>query len=219
MFYIGLSYIPLSDLSIKDETRRILSLFEGKPIFENDIQKGAQGRPFFPGWKSDFNISHSGNMAAVSYVKGENLKTGCDIEKIRPRKNMEKIAKEYFSSEETNYLFSEGIADAHKFFEIWTLKECLLKLRGFSVFEMGCIPSFITYNGPNNAAFTFNADSLSFNLYELSYLNEHYILASVIEGVNIVPQIKWFSQVSFSCKKIAEINAALSAAHTVSPKR
>jgi hypothetical protein len=203
----------------RSEARRILSLLEGRLLEKNEIASEAQGRPFFPGRKAvDFNIAHSGVLTAVSHVKGGNLRTGCDVERVRPRAGAGKIAEEFFSAPEKNYIFPQGGFNEARFYQIWTLKECFLKLRGLSVFDMTACPSFISDNG----AFAFGAAApspLSFCLYELSGGTERYILAAALEGMEQQPpEIRWFSHLSLACKKTAEINAAPNPAETVSPK-
>jgi len=221
--YLGLSIMPTSQRQkekavLKVEARRILSQFEGRPIEEHDIAREAQGRPFFPGGEANFNIAHSGNLIAVSYARGKNLRTGCDVEQIRPRARARDIAEDFFSAPERNYIFPQGRAvDEARFYAIWTLKECFLKLRGLSVFDMAACPSFVD----NQGKFVFGAavsSPLLFRLYELSGA-ERYLCAAAIEGAEQTRhEIRWFSQDSLACKKIAEIKAATSPAETVSPK-
>jgi 4'-phosphopantetheinyl transferase len=233
-YYIGLSILTtiqgdrrkgIERQRLGAEARRILSRFEGRPLKENDIAKEGQGRPFFPDREADFNIAHSGPLAAVSFVKGGNLRTGCDVEQVRPRANIGEIAEAFFSASERNYIFPRGRLNTSRFYEIWTLKECFLKLRGLSVFDMACSPSFISDEDPGRPkdAFSFGvsvSSPLTFNLYELSDgAGECYIMAAAIEGTNQErPKISWFSQSSLVCKSIAEIKAALNPAETVRPK-
>lgn len=244
LYYIGLSNFSSTKKVLKPttqrkdlsaEARRVLSLLYENPINENDFLAEAGGRPFLRVDNSantapvDFNVSHSGEIAAVSFVKGEGLRTGCDIERVRFRKGSAKIAEDYFSVDEKKYIINDGEFDTTKFFEVWTLKESYLKLRGFSVFDMVSVPSFITYDDSQKASFTFCESvsvPLSFRLYELTdnsasvCQNDRYMLAAVIEGtVQKLPEIRWFSQSVLDCKMRAEINAAPSPAQTVSPKR
>ena len=177
------------------EARRILSMCEGRPITEDDIAREASGRPFFPCHDTDFSISHSGALTAVSLVRGKNLRTGCDVELVRPRKRAKKIAEEFFTAPERDYIEAGGHFDEMRFYEIWTLKECYLKIRGLSVFDMAGAPSFVS----NEGAYTFGAvgvSPVSFNLYELTGSgDEHYILATAIEGEEErQPEIRWFSK-------------------------
>ena len=189
-------------------------MLEEKPFTEDDIKKEEQGRPFFPDRETDFNISHSGNLAAVSLVKDGGMRTGCDVELVRPRKRIKEIAEKFFTASEREFIFDAEFFDEAKFFMIWTLKECYLKLKGMSVFDMKEAPSFI-----ERGQFIFGADcSLSFYLYELSGFGERYMLASAANETKGEPELRWFSQVSFDCKSIAKINAAPSPAQIVSPK-
>jgi len=206
------------------EARRILSQCEGMNITEADIAREAGGRPFLPGKDADFCISHSGDLAAVSLVRGKGLRTGCDVELVRPRAKAREIAKDFFTASEREYIESGNNFDLTRFYQIWTLKECFLKLRGFSVFDMGDVPSFISSVGSMvSGSYTFDvsgASPLSFNLYELSgNTGERYILSTAILGTEAEqPEIRWFSQDSFDCKSMAKIKAAPSPAETVSPK-
>ena len=219
-YYIGLSYLstnkPKARKEQRAEARRLLSLFEGRPISDNDIAMEENGRPFFPGRRTDFNITHSKNMVAVSMVNGPNIRTGCDIELVRPRVKALEIAEEFFSASERNYAFSGGerSGDQARFYHIWTLKECFLKLHGLTVFDMARAPSFIGNDGCLHCDF----DNTVFNLYELSGSNERYILAAAIEGGRqLQPSIQWFSRSFLPVKSITEIKAALSPDVMVSP--
>jgi 4'-phosphopantetheinyl transferase len=226
-YYINLSILsnnlnnqhkmPKRRKLLSAEARRILSLCEGRLIKEDDIYREETGRPFFPDSDTDFSISHSGDLAAVSLVRGKNLRTGCDVELVRPRPRAKEIAKNFFSIYERNYIEPDGNFDEMRFFQIWTLKECFVKLCGLSVFDIEHTPSFICDEGQ----FVFKADvasPISFNLYELSG-RECYMLATALEGTEIdQPEIRWFSQDSLDCKSIAKIKAAPSPAETVNPK-
>jgi len=227
-YYLNLSILStnrnFNKKQLSAEARNILSLHEGRSLTENDIAKEATGRPFFLNREvhdrnTDFSISHSGALTAVSLIMGENLRTGCDVELIRPRSKAQAIARDFFSAREREYIESGGRFDVTRFYQIWTLKECFLKLRGLSVFDMASVPSFIC--GESGEQFAFDAavsSPLLFNLYELSGC-ERYILAVALEGTeDYRPEIRWFSKGSLACKSIANIKAAISPAETVRPK-
>jgi phosphopantetheinyl transferase len=201
------------------EARRILSLCEGISLDRDEIAKDAAGRPYLANLDADFSISHSGALAAVSLIRGKNARTGCDVELIRPRARAGEIAEDFFTAAEREYVMSRGKFDGMRFYHIWTLKECFLKLRGLSVFDIAEAPSFISADG--NFAFCAAVSSpLFFNLYELTGgEGGKYALAAAVEGTEIdQPEIRWFSQDSLDCKSIAKIKAAPSPAETVSPK-
>ncbi|MDR0494538.1 MAG: 4'-phosphopantetheinyl transferase superfamily protein [Treponema sp.] len=211
-YYLGLSVLSNNNNGqqnknrqklLSAEARRILSEFAGRTITDDDMVKETQGRPFFPGREADFNITHSGALAAVSFVRGKNLRTGCDLELVRKRSKAPAIAADSFSVSERDYVFFQGCFDEKRFFQIWTLKECYIKLRGLSVFDMVKVPSFI-----HGESFAFNAglvSPLAFYLYELSAADERYILATAIEGTEETPEIRWFSQARMSCECMAKI--------------
>ena len=211
---------------LRAEARRVLSLLEGRPLEETDIAREENGRPFFPGRETDFSISHSHNMVAVSLAKGgtsgkANPRTGCDVQLIRPRPRMREIAEKFFSAAEKEYVFhkGEGQADTDKFFQIWVLKECFLKLRGLSVFDMAGVPSFIRGGASGCLQFAFDApvpSPLLFNLYELAGVHERYMLALVLEAcADVRPEERWFSQ-PLNDKSIVEIKAAPPITHSPS---
>lgn len=225
-FYIGLSFLSnkgrgrrVRQELLSAEGRNILSVLEGRHLKDDEVSIEKNGRPFFSDRAGDFSISHSGAMTAVSLVKGTTLRTGCDIQIVRPNVSVKEIAEKFFTAHERDYI----CGDLNRFFEIWALKECFLKLRGLSVFDMESVPSFIDSSG---CGFAFNADvtlPLSFFLYELVNANERYFLAAALEGSafkggELRPEIRWVSQSFLPCMSIAEINAALSPESTVSPK-
>jgi phosphopantetheinyl transferase len=200
--------------NLSAEARRILSMSEGRPITEDDIAREQTGRPFFRSREgkdpdTDFSVSHSGALTAVSLVRGKNLRTSCDVERVRPRTGAQEIADFFFTAPERDYIASGGRFDETRFYEIWTLKECFLKLRGLSVFDISSTPSFISGTEP---AFDLTGVSpVMFNLYELTGC-ERYMLAVAIEpqpgGAGIgQPEIRWFSQDFLACKSIANITS------------
>jgi len=212
-YYINLSFLsnrhdnqPRAERQklLSAEARRILSLCEGRQITEDDIARETQeGRPFFPKSNTDFSISHSGNLTAVSLVRGKNIRTGCDVELVRPRLKAKEIAREFFTAPERDYIESQGQFDGTHFYMIWTLKECFLKLHGLSVFDMPSVPSFISSEG----VYTFDAVGVSpvlFNLYELTdSSDERYVLATAIAGTEeYQPEIRWFSKDFFSLREV-----------------
>jgi len=152
---------------------------------------------------------------------GKSLRTGCDVELVRPRAGAGKIAEEFFSVPERDYIESGGCFDETRFYQIWTLKECFLKLRGLSVFDMAGAPSFIISKNQPRSTTEFwyeNQPSLretpcnsvvNILLYELTgNAGERYILAAAIEGIEMEqPEIRWFSQETLNCKCIARIGS------------
>jgi len=196
------------------EGRRILSILEDMPFTEQDILKDDNGRPYFSDRTKgvDFNISHSKDLVAVSHVKGIGFRTGCDVQVVRNRTNTQKIAEQYFSNLEAEYILSQKEkGNDSAFFEIWTLKECYIKLRGLSVFDIAKAPCFY-YRNRDSVEFgssTAGAVPLLFYLYKLNNNDgTKYIMAAAVEGetafgrLELQPLIQWFSETLLSCELI-----------------
>lgn len=76
-----------------------------------------------------FNLSHSADIAVFGVTKNHLL--GIDIEQIKPLKDMDNIAKQFFAKSE--YEKFSAIANNYKtecFYEIWTRKESFIKAIG-----------------------------------------------------------------------------------------
>ena len=105
-----LLYLLKKRFAIEEEP---VILSGGKPVF----QKNAGVH---------FNLSHSGDYAALAFGKNE---LGMDIECVK-RANL-KVAKRFFKQEEYDYLSGkEGEEQADAFFRIWTGKEAVVKAAG-----------------------------------------------------------------------------------------
>jgi phosphopantetheinyl transferase len=212
IYYTGLSILPNYEKTteckqkVKNEARRILSCLYGKNLTDDDFVKEKSGRPFLPDSGIDFNISHSGALAAVSFVsefeKKEFKRTGCDIEFVRQRVNIRNIAKKYFHCAELEYILAGGESDPLRFYHIWTLKESYIKLKGLSLFDMAACPGFI-----NTGQLSFcKIAGINYFLYELTSQSAGtYVLATCVEETaGIKPVIKWFSQTIMDCGIITE---------------
>jgi phosphopantetheinyl transferase len=234
LFYIGLSFLsnrPGADTgALRTEGRRILRELDRMTAGEQlrpphagapEILTGPGGRPYFNSRHADFNISHTPMMAAVVYFTpgaGQStgaVRTGCDVQYADPKKHREEIARNFFSSPEQSYIFSvTGKAERSlRFCHIWTLKECFLKVRGLSIFDIQKTPSFAADGG--KLLF-----SKTFHLYELGE-PPSYVLAASLEGgreaVSPEPCFYWFSADTLPVKSMAEIYAAVSPEKTVRP--
>lgn len=90
------------------------------------IGRDPHDKPYFIGEKTEFNLSHSAELA-VAAVSGD--KVGVDIELIKSRENADGIAERYFmKAEKERYKSSSGSAEV--FFRIWTAKEAISKCIG-----------------------------------------------------------------------------------------
>src|SRR5690606_3959883 len=85
-----------------------------------------------------FNVAHTGDLALLAIAEAP---VGVDVERIRPMKDAQGLAKRWFRPEEV-----ERIDAAHdpltEFFRTWTMKEAALKLIGVGVGES--LPKVLT---------------------------------------------------------------------------
>jgi 4'-phosphopantetheinyl transferase len=82
----------------------------------------------------EFNISHSENFALYGFVL--NRKIGVDLEKIRPIKELDKIAHRFFSLSEYKLITNSKNPEKQQiFFKMWTAKEAYLKAIGTGISE------------------------------------------------------------------------------------
>ncbi len=114
-----------------------------------EILTAESGRPYqslYP--ELDFNISHSGNLAACIVAEG---RVGCDIQTVK-RKFYPETAKRFFHPRE--YSFIEQAPDEEekkrRFYTLWVLKEAHIKLLGTSVTEIRKTPVFLFEEGRLN---------------------------------------------------------------------
>jgi 4'-phosphopantetheinyl transferase len=91
------------------------------------------GKPFVvsnrAGMDLRFNLSHSGSLAL--YAVARDREVGADIEIIRARADLHKIAKRFFSPAEVTAL--RGLSPDEQlagFYACWTRKEAYIKARG-----------------------------------------------------------------------------------------
>ncbi|GHV48950.1 hypothetical protein FACS189499_09440 [Clostridia bacterium] len=83
------------------------------------------GKPFFSNLDLSFSISHSGHYALCAFLYGK-TRIGCDIEKIPLDKDIEKLAKRFFSGKEYSAVMSSNDKYA-EFTSIWVKKESHFK--------------------------------------------------------------------------------------------
>ncbi len=77
----------------------------------------------------NFNLSHSGELALCAVTRGREL--GVDIEYMRPKVALIKIAERFFSLRESAELRALPVECQRKaFFNCWTRKEAIVKAKG-----------------------------------------------------------------------------------------
>jgi len=111
--------------------RRILGRYLALPPQAVALDYGPHGKPFCASqpaqWALSFNLSHSGNAAALAIARG--FEIGIDVEQMRPIE--ENVPLEAFSARERAAF--AALPDAQRqavFFENWARKEACLKALG-----------------------------------------------------------------------------------------
>lgn len=216
-FYLGLSLLPNTPgqnirAARSKEGRRILKLLDWRYTGSDAIETEELGRPCFTNRHADFSIAHSGFLAAVSFCRdndsltGLSYRTGCDVEYLNPRptSHIERIVRRLFAPEEQNYLNDAPTTWEYqrRFYCVWTLKECFLKMKGLPVFAMPEAPvfPFITQNSESGLRpyHRQNDSTLTFHVYEIgSEQTDRYLLSTVLESGDLEdaqpPKLRWFS--------------------------
>ncbi len=87
---------------------------------------GPKRKPGLDGGGLEFNLTHSGALAAIALTAGCPL--GLDTQHIRPLPDMAHIARRFFcAEEESEILMSSESLRARAFFCCWTRKEAYIK--------------------------------------------------------------------------------------------
>ena len=97
-----------------------LSLTE---IDQEIIGRTQKGKPSFNRIPLEFSVSHSGNIWVCAMGEG---RVGIDIQIEKTARTL-KIAKRFFTKEESDFVSENGIA---AFFQIWSMKEAFVKFTG-----------------------------------------------------------------------------------------
>ena len=146
---------------------------------------GPQGKPYLqqPASPLHFNLSHSGNRAALAVTRG--ARCGVDIQKVRPVADRE-IAERFFCANETRWLKSLPSGERnHGLFRLWSVKESILKASGTGMRQplSSVDASKVLENGPQRGTLLESGNAASFWVQELD-VAEGYTCAIAVEGNN-----------------------------------
>ncbi len=114
-------------------TRATLTEYLGKPADSWEFVAGVNGKPMMvdsPGIDPlYFNLSHSNGRAV--FAMGGQDQIGVDLEIMRSKRRINKIALRHFSSSEVEQLEALDAGEQlSRFYELWTLKESYIKATG-----------------------------------------------------------------------------------------
>jgi 4'-phosphopantetheinyl transferase len=125
--------------------REVLSFYKKCDPKEIIFEYAKHGKPCLKGEPSrgvQFNISHSGDMVAISVSRGRRV--GIDIEKIRDDISASDLSMRFFSDAEIAAVRnSHGRAKPELFLRIWTRKEALLKATGEGIGGLSGCPDLL----------------------------------------------------------------------------
>lgn len=114
--------IAYSDLLVRHLVSKSFNIPANQIVFE----KGEYGKPYireFPNFQ--FSVSHAGNLLVV-FISDSTV--GVDTEKISTP-NLQ-VATRFFTRNESDYIHSDPLLSAKRFYEIWTCKEAYIKYLG-----------------------------------------------------------------------------------------
>lgn len=87
------------------------------------------GKPFVQG--QHFNISHSGECLCMAF---HHLPVGVDVERIRPRARMPKLAAQFMCAEQAEAFLARGCPE-DEFYACWCAAEALVKMHGDTIWN------------------------------------------------------------------------------------
>ena len=115
--------------------KTILSKYIGCAPVDLKFDIDTRGKPFLSSNNTlsvTFNLSHSDNRLVFAVSKSQDL--GVDLEIIKKERAILKIAERYFSTAETRELRNlPKASQVKRFYELWTLKESVLKACGYGL--------------------------------------------------------------------------------------
>lgn len=117
-------------ISCRATLRELLGRYAGIEPERVEFHYGPQGKPEMVGTERwHFNVSHAGDFAAIAIAR--HAPVGIDIERIDPDFPRAEVAREVFTQGEVDALGKiPREAQAAWFFQLWTVKEALLKAGG-----------------------------------------------------------------------------------------
>jgi 4'-phosphopantetheinyl transferase len=108
--------------------RTVLSEYAAGAPDSWQFAQSPTGKPRLVGLDIEFNLSHTRGLVACAVSQH---RVGVDVERIEPGRNLDALARRYFSTSEVDALFALPPGErAEHFFRFWTLKESFLKARG-----------------------------------------------------------------------------------------
>ncbi len=117
----------------RSHLRRLLGSYLGIEAEAVDLEINMHGKPRLSRTEENqglvFNVSHSGAMAVL--VFGRDMALGIDVERVRPRRDLDRLAEYGLSEAELDHWRRLGPADRpESFIRYWNAKEAFVKATG-----------------------------------------------------------------------------------------
>lgn len=115
-------------VACRSTLRRVLAARLGVAPAAVELSLSEHGRPGVAGGRVSFSVSHSGEIGLIAVAAGER-RVGVDVERMRPMRDFEGLARSYFHPDE-----AAAIGDSPEaFFRCWTKKEAVVKALGLGL--------------------------------------------------------------------------------------
>lgn len=112
--------------------RKVLGQYLQQSPASLAFSRSEKGKPYIANNSLRFNLSHSGHWALLAL--GQGMELGVDIEQIRDSRDLLGIAENYYHPDEFAQLRQQdGTEQVRFFYQLWTLKEALLKAMGVGI--------------------------------------------------------------------------------------
>jgi 4'-phosphopantetheinyl transferase len=106
--------------------KTLLSRYLDLPANEIEFTQNEYGKPALESASIEFNVSHSGDYALLAFAKESSV--GIDVEHIKGHRVVTNLAERVLSpAEYLRFLALDASRRTQTFFQIWTLKESVLK--------------------------------------------------------------------------------------------
>ncbi|WP_228290891.1 4'-phosphopantetheinyl transferase family protein [Shewanella cyperi] len=130
-----MAWVAQQQLASRVLLRAILASRTGLSPQALQFSYGDKGKPALvnhPGLQ--FNLSHSGHWLLLASCDSDHMQLGADIERLRPKTDVDSIMRHYFAGAELAQLQALGSDDRRQaFFDLWALKESFIKATGLGL--------------------------------------------------------------------------------------
>ncbi len=112
--------------------RKVIGVYLQQPPKSLVFSRTEKGKPYLANHALQFNLSHSGHWALLAVAN--QMELGVDIEQIKDSRDLLGIAENYYHPDEFAQLQQRpGDEQTPYFYQLWTLKEALLKALGLGI--------------------------------------------------------------------------------------